>query len=183
MPTTAIDIGLVLERRPARSAWLDVIWEARSVLPEPATAERGASLGASASGELLYGGAARLEVNTTDTAYYRDNLESGSPQIWVVLRAQDGGLPEIARVTCDPNEGEGYAGSGWDIVNVVPMPGSIAAALAAFVAAHHVDRPFLKRKRDKADPEALAIGRQGPERDRMLRERQAQHQDRPEDDS
>ena len=36
MPTTAIDIGVVLERRPARSAWLDVIWEARSVLPEPA---------------------------------------------------------------------------------------------------------------------------------------------------
>ncbi len=169
MPSTAIEIGVVLERRPARSAWLDVIWEARSVLPEPAAAERGASLGATASGELFYGGAARLEVNTVDTGYYRDNLESGTPQIWVVLRAQDSGLPEIARVTCDPNEGEGYAGSGWDIVNVVPMPAPIAAALAAFVAEHHVDRPFIKRKRDKADPEALAPGRQGPERDRMLR--------------
>ncbi len=154
MPSTAIEIGVVLERRPARSAWLDVIWEARSVLPEPAAAERGASLGATASGELFYGGAARLEVNTVDTGYYRDNLESGTPQIWVVLRAQDSGLPEIARVTCDPNEGEGYAGSGWDIVNVVPMPAPIAAALAAFVAEHHVDRPFIKRKRDKADPEA-----------------------------
>jgi hypothetical protein len=26
----------------------------------------------------------------------------------------------------------------------------------AFVAEHHVERPFVKRKRDRADPEALA---------------------------
>ncbi len=176
MPTTSIEIGVVLERRPARSPWLDVIWEAHGVLQEPAAAERGAPLGASASGELFYGGAARLEVHTSDTGYYRDNLESGTPQIWIVLRPQDGGIPEIAKATCDPNEGEGYAGSGWDIVNVVPMPAPIAAALAAFVAAHHVERPFIKRKRDKADPEALAPGRQGPERDRLLRALREQEQ-------
>ena len=32
--------------------------------------------------------------------------------------------------------------------------------IEAFVAEHHVERPFVKRKRDRADPEALA--RRGP---------------------
>jgi hypothetical protein len=168
MPTTRIAVGVVLERRPARTPWQDVIWEAHAVLPEPAAAEPGTPLG----GALLYGGAAEIELNTTDTGYYRDNLESGAPQVWVVLRPRDGGVPpEIARVTCDPNEGEGYAGAGWDIVNVVPMPEPIAAFLAAYVAEHHVEQVFVKRKRDRADPEALALGRRGPERDRLERER------------
>jgi len=172
MPTVALEVGVVLERRQARSPWLDVIWEAHGVLAEPPAAERGAALG----GNLFYGGAATLEVHTTDTGYYRDNLESGAPQIWVVLRLAEGGgvasaMPEVAKATCDPNEGEGYAGAGWDIVNVVPMPASIAAALAAFVAENHVEQPFVKRKRDRADPEDLAAGARGPDRDRLLRER------------
>jgi len=172
MPTTKIEVGVVLERRPARSPWLDVIWEARGILPAPAAAEPGAPLGRAGEGELVYGGAATLELHTSDTAYYRDNLASGAPQVWVVLRAQAGdGLPEIAKATCDPNEGEGYAGAGWDIVNVAPMPAAIAAILEAFVAAHHVEQAFVKRKRDRADPEALAVGARGPERDRLERAR------------
>ncbi len=37
---------------------------------------------------------------------------------------------------------------------------SIRGVIEAFVAEHHVERPFFKRKRDRADPEALA--RRGP---------------------
>ncbi len=40
------------------------------------------------------------------------------------------------------------------------MPEPVRDALAAFVAEHHVERAFEKRKRDRADPEALA--RHGP---------------------
>jgi hypothetical protein len=36
------------------------------------------------------------------------------------------------------------------------MPASVQEAVAAFVAEHHVERPFVKRKRDRADPQALA---------------------------
>ena len=175
MPVTRMSVGVILEKRPARSNWQGVIWEAHAVLPEPAAVEPGAALG----GGLVYAGAFEIEANTTDTGYYRDNLESGAPQIWVVLRPREGDAPpEIARVTCDPNEGEGYAGTGWDIVNVVPMPQPIAAAFAAFVAEHHVERAFVKRKRDRADPEALAFGRRGPERDRMERERRERESER-----
>jgi hypothetical protein len=172
MPTFTMDVGVILERRKAKSPWLDTIWEAQAVLPEPATAEAGAGLGANGDGELIYGGQAVLEAHTIETQFYRDNMTSGAPRIWVVLRPQpDGTRPEIIKVTCDPTEGEGYTETGWDIVNMVPMAEPIQLALAAFIADHHVDQPFIKRKRDRQDPEALAHGLKGPDRDRFLRER------------
>ena len=36
------------------------------------------------------------------------------------------------------------------------MPEAVEDVVAAFVAEHHVEQTFLKRKRDRADPEALA---------------------------
>jgi hypothetical protein len=36
------------------------------------------------------------------------------------------------------------------------MPESIEEAVAQFIAEHHVERTFSKRKRDRANPEALA---------------------------
>jgi hypothetical protein len=42
----------------------------------------------------------------------------------------------------------------------VPMPKEIQQAVADFVAEHHVEQAFSKRKRDRADPEAL--GRRVP---------------------
>ena len=35
------------------------------------------------------------------------------------------------------------------------MPGPIQETVAAFVTEHHVERPVFKRRRDRADPEAL----------------------------
>jgi hypothetical protein len=37
----------------------------------------------------------------------------------------------------------------------VPMPDAVFDAIAAFIAEHHVERPFFKRKRKAADPDAL----------------------------
>ena len=42
------------------------------------------------------------------------------------------------------------------------MPLEVQERLAAFVEAHHVERPFVKRKRDRADPEAMATRAPGP---------------------
>ena len=69
---------------------------------------------------------------------------------------------DIVAVTADPAEGEALTESGNDLVDVVPMPEPVRAVVEAFVAEHHVERPFYKRKRDRADPEALA--RRGPQR-------------------
>jgi len=36
------------------------------------------------------------------------------------------------------------------------MPVALREAIAGFVAAYHVERPFQKRVRDRANPDALA---------------------------
>jgi hypothetical protein len=165
-----MSVGVVLERRKTASRWVDHMWEAHAVLPEPPEAEPGAVVGRNGEDVIVYGGPAALEVYPAETQHYLENLASGAPAIWVVLRPQAGdSTPEIVLATCDPSEGEGYSETGWDTVNRVPMPEPIQAALAAFVAEHHVDEPFVKRKRDRQDPEALAAGRRGPDRDRFLR--------------
>jgi hypothetical protein len=55
------------------------------------------------------------------------------------------------------------AAIGDALVDSIEMPQEIRDALEAFVAKHHVERAFVKRKRDRADPEAL--GRHAPSRD------------------
>ena len=97
---------------------------------------------------------------------YRDNLRSGRPSLWVSLRPADT-PPGVALrlVTADPAEGEALTEPGTDIIEAVPMPPEIQRRLAAFVEAHHVERPFVKRKRDRADPEAMARRPPGPNRD------------------
>jgi hypothetical protein len=72
---------------------------------------------------------------------------------------------DLIAVTADPGEGEAFTQNGDHLVDAVPMPESIQATIAAFVAEHHVETPFYKRKRDRADPEALAR-RAPPPKDR-----------------
>src|SRR3546814_6561407 len=78
----------------------------------------------------------------------RDNLGSARPCIWVSLRPSDA-PPGIAlqTVTADPAEGEALAEPGTDIIEAVPMPQALQDRLAAFVVAHHVERPDRKSTR------------------------------------
>ena len=109
----------------------------------------------------------RSSSTAGETSNYRDNLSTGAPKLWVVLRPTGVEPPfEIVRVTADPSEGEAFTEAGNDIVEPVAMPEAIWHAIDAFVAEHHVERPFYKRKRNRADPEALGrreVGREDDE--------------------
>lgn len=77
--------------------------------------------------------------------------------MWVALLSASGDPPyEIAAVTADPAEGEALTEPGQGIVEAVPMPASVRDIIATFISEHHVERTFMKRKRNRADPEALA---------------------------
>lgn len=164
LPHARIPVGVVVERRKAKSAWIDFVWRPVAVLAGvPATAAWTA-ITEDAEATRFYAGARDIELFRSETTNYRDNLASGAPALWVALRPTGIEPPyEIMAVTADPAEGEAFTEAGNDLVDAVPMPAEIQAALAQFIAEHHVERQPFKRKRERADPEALA--RRSPTRE------------------
>jgi len=152
-----IPVGVVVERRKAKSPWLDVLWRPVSVLAGQPSATPWTPIGGEGETALFYAGEAMIELHRTETANYRDNLHSGAPVLWVVLRpTASESAYELLTVTADPAEGEAFTDAGNDLVECVPMPAVIAASIAAFVAEHHVERPFVTRRRGRAQPQAPA---------------------------
>jgi hypothetical protein len=156
----SIRVGVVVERRKAASQWIDFLWRPVAVLPGEPEATPWTVLREDKETTTFYAGSAAIELHRTETTNYRDNLASGSPGLWVVLRQTEGEPPyKVFTVTADPAEGEAMTEAGSDLVEQVAMPPSIGAMIEEFVAEHHVERPHFKRERNRADPEAMARGR------------------------
>jgi hypothetical protein len=147
---TRISVGVVVERRKARSAWADVLWRPVSVLAGTPVAKPWTQLGGDDEAALFYAGEAVIELHRTETSNYRDNLASGAPSLWINMRPTASEPPyELLAVTADPAEGEAFTDAGSNLVDAVPMPSDIADIVDRFVATHHVERPFVRRRRDE----------------------------------
>ena len=148
-----IAVGVVVERRKARSVWVDFLWRPVSVFVGNPSAAPWTPLDTEAETTLFYAGEAVIELHRTETANYRNNLASGAPALWVALRPAASEPPyEILAVTADPAEGEAFTDAGSNLVETVPMPPDVVEAVARFIAEHHVERPFVKRRRQPAEP-------------------------------
>lgn len=146
--TLTIPVGVVIERAKAASPWIDHTWRASAVLPGAPQVAPWSVLGGDDARATLYAGPADVVLHESDTASYRDNLGSGAPLLWVVLRPTHAEPPyTIVCVTADGSEGEGFTSAGDDLVDSVPMPDVVREAVATFVERHHVETPFYKRKR------------------------------------
>ena len=144
-------VGVVVRRRAVDHPWVDDGWSPARVLEEVTAAAPWAVLSSEPEATLYYAGSASIDLFSSDTANYRDNLADGEPRIWIALRRQDGGSElELTKVTADPTEGEAVFESGCDVIGTVPMPPEIASWIAAFVDEFHVERVFHKRTRDRA---------------------------------
>jgi hypothetical protein len=152
-----IEVGVVVERRKAQSQWIDFTWRPVAVLTGAPDAAPWTVLSQDGDGTTFFAGSGEVALFRTETGNYRDNLATGAPTLWVALRPTGAEPPyQLFGVTADPAEGEAWTEAGNDLVDVVPMPERVREMIAAFVAEHHVERPFHKRERDRADPEALA---------------------------
>jgi hypothetical protein len=150
-----LPVGVVVERRPAKSPWLDFLWRPISVLAGGSSAAPWTPLPETAETALFYAGEAVIELHRTETTNYRDNLATGAPVLWVILRpGTSGHAYDLLTVTADPAEGEAFTDAGNDLVETVPMPPLIARAIEDFIREHHVERPFVKRRRRPAEPPA-----------------------------
>jgi len=143
-----IPVSVVVERRKAKSPWLEFLWRPVYVLAGVPSTVPWTPIEAAAEITLFYAGEAVIELHRTESTNYRDNLTSGTPVLWVVLRAAASGRAyKVLAVTADPAEGEAFTDPGNDLIETVPMPPAIAEAIADFIAEHHVERPFIKRRR------------------------------------
>jgi hypothetical protein len=163
-PLQTIAVSVIVERSKGVTQWSDFVWRPVSVLIGAPETPPWTKLTDDGERARFFAGTVEIELYRTETPYYRSNLESGTPALWVSLRAADAEPPyAVGVVTADPAEGESLTETATDMVEQVPMPEEIHQLVVAFIAEHHVEQPFVKRKRDRADPEAL--GRRPPTRD------------------
>ncbi|MEE7456693.1 molybdopterin-guanine dinucleotide biosynthesis protein A [Methylorubrum populi] len=155
-PEDRFEVGIIVARRRLKGPWASHVWMPVAALPAAAQAEPWTKLSETEEEATFYAGAYEVSLHIGETAHYRDNLVSGRPSLWVSLRATAEDTYDIASVTADPYEGESMAEGIGEIVEAVPMPPELQAKLLAFFEAFHIERKFEKRKRDRADPEALA---------------------------
>jgi hypothetical protein len=155
--TLLIPVSVIAERRPAASPWADWSWRVLEVVADAPDLPPWTLLRQEEGRSLFLAGKADVALHPTDTDNYKHNLESADPRLWVVLRAA-GGEPGMALhlVTLDPGEAHLYADVGNDMLESLPLPAFLHGPALAFTAAHHKERHFHKRRRDRADPEALA---------------------------
>jgi hypothetical protein len=157
-----IPVGVVAERRKAQSPWLDFVCRPVLVLAGVPEAAPGTVIRSEGEVTTFYVGEAVIELHRTESANYRDNIASGAPQLWVVLRPGESEMRfDLLCVTADPAEGEALTGAGNDLVEPVAMPPPIIEILKRFVAEHPVQQTFFKREREPAtsSPPARTAGR------------------------
>jgi Protein of unknown function (DUF3305) len=141
-------LSVVIERRDSKSAWQEFEWRPLGVLPKTDVAP-GQLLASGEGWSHIHGGTLDLELFRGETEGYLTNLTQEVPVVFVILRRNDeteGSDYKPFLVTVCPYEAMGYSTGGDDIVEGVAMPPEVAVWLREFVAAHHVDVPFQKRK-------------------------------------
>jgi hypothetical protein len=145
-------LGVVVERRELDNRWQRFAWKPVAVIPGAPPIEAWRELARGDRFVRWHAATLPLELHRTETGAYRVNLSGRSPAIYVVLRrvqpsektAGNDMAPFL--VTASPYEAEGYL-EGEDVVEATPMSEGLIAWLQAFVQRHHVDEPFVKRKR------------------------------------
>lgn len=159
----SMPLGVVVERRRVDHPWKDHDWRPVAVIPgAPALDPHGpwTQLREGEGWAQFHAGTLSLQLFRSETEAYRVNLSQEPPRIFVVLRGSDD--PQVDHelipflVTADPFEAQHYLDSGEEMVEVVGMPTEVLALVTDFVAAHHVEQPFVKRRRKdpkgKEDP-------------------------------
>ena len=141
-------VSVVIERRATDNQWDDHLWRPVGVLPR-ADLEPGKMLAEGEGWTQYYGGVLDIELFRGETDGYRTNLSQNPPLVYIVLRrnTDDEELEfEPFMATVCPYEAMNYSEGNDDVVEGVPMPPDVMEWLREFVAVHHVDKPFVKRK-------------------------------------
>jgi hypothetical protein len=165
----SLALGIVLERRAIDNPWIDHRWSPVAVIPGAAPRSPTGDWAVLREGEgfaQFHAGTLPLQLFPGETEGYKLNLAQKPPRLFVVLRdEEDGDIPHDLvpfLVTACPYEAQDYLDSGEEVVEAVVMPEGVVAFVQDFVERHHVDQPFHKRKRKRAESGDEAFAQSGP---------------------
>lgn len=145
----AVPVGIVIRRQPGVTRWQKWNWIVSGVLLGAGPADWRVLR---AEGDVVeyHAGTVPLELHGADAEAYDHNLKARIPSVYVVMRQGEGDAPfDILLATASPYEAQDYTDSGEELVEKVAMPPAMLAIVQRFVAEHHEDEEFVKRKRDK----------------------------------
>lgn len=162
LPTLSLPLGVVLRRTPGATRWAKWSWRAVAVLPGAPEADW-KEMRREGDAVEFHAATLPLELYRTDTEAYQTGLNVAEPSIYVVMRDDaDPASPhplEILLVTASPYEAQDYTDSGEEIVERVPTPPALIALIRDFIAEHHQQEVFIKRKRDKKRVDEVEPGK------------------------
>ena len=156
----AIPVGVVVRKSPGVSRWVRWTWQPIGILPGAGPADWKV-LRQDGDVTEYHAATVSLELYVSDTEAYVHELQARTPSVYVVLRpSPDGGeLPwRVALVTCSPYEAQDYCDSSEELVERIPMPQGMIAWVGSFIAQHHVEEAFVKRKRNNARVDRVEDG-------------------------
>ena len=145
-----LPVGVIVERREIDNPWQKWRWRPVAVLTGTAPATAGTELEHGPGFTRYFAGTLTLELHRKETEAYKRNLSNAPPSLYVALRADSACIGDLAyrpvAVTASPYLAEDLL-DGDDIVEALPMPEGLIAWTQDFIDRHHVDEPFVKRKR------------------------------------
>lgn len=158
-------LGIVVRKTPGVTRWAAWAWRVSAVLPGAPPADW-RELRREGAAVEYHAATLMLDLWSTDTEAYQVALGARVPGVVVVLREETDPAARMpwrpAVVTASPYEGQDYMDSGEGLIEQVPMPPGLIAWVQAFIQAHHVEEPFVKRRRDEARVDLVEDGKGDP---------------------
>ncbi|MEP4194708.1 MAG: DUF3305 domain-containing protein [Aliishimia sp.] len=155
---TKVPLGIVIRRTTGVTRWAKHVWRAVAVLPGAGPANW-KELRRDGDAVEYHAATVSMDLHAADAEAYLHGLSTQVPCVYVVMRNGESEAPlDVLLATASPYEGQDYADTGEELVEKVPMPEGLVALVRDFVAEHHEEETFVKRKRDRVKVEQVQDG-------------------------
>ncbi len=142
MEKPKFSLAVVMQRRPAKSQWADVIWEPHGVIPSHSGGGKKRLLEHDGVAQWLHPGF-EVELHRDEAEGYYLNLTAPDPRVFILWRMEgDEALPVHLTVS---SEEAGRWMDGGHSVDGVKMPREIFVWVGEWVEKNYKPKPFEKR--------------------------------------
>lgn len=146
----SMPVAVIMERRESTNIWADEIWTAVGVtgdtqLESPEQAGWRVINEQPGMQQVLYAGF-NIVLYVDECESYYHNIVSPDPDIYVIVRENDDGVPVPYIVTPSFDEANAYLECEGEVFTV-PMPPELYIWMEEFVLQHYMPEKRVKRKR------------------------------------